>query len=89
MKKRQGGYGRGRRMVIETDTAELMSGVRMGRTTGAPVTLVIRNADHRNWTEVMDPAPGNEPRKKALTAARPGHADLPGGIKYGHKDLRD
>lgn len=89
LKKRQGGYGRGRRMVIETDTVEFMSGVRAGRTTGAPVTLVIKNADYRNWLEIMDPAPGNEPRKKALTAARPGHADLAGGVKYGHKDLRD
>ncbi|GEM85732.1 chorismate synthase [Meiothermus granaticius] len=89
LRKRQGGYGRGRRMVIETDTVEFMSGVRAGRTTGAPVTLVIRNTDYRNWSEIMDPAPGNEPRKKALTAARPGHADLSGGMKYGHKDLRD
>ncbi|RIH85275.1 Chorismate synthase [Meiothermus luteus] len=89
LKKRQGGYGRGRRMVIETDTVEFLSGVRAGRTTGAPLTLVIKNSDHRNWVEIMDPAPGNEPRKKALTAARPGHADLSGGIKYGHKDLRD
>ncbi len=87
--RRQGGYGRGRRMAIETDRVEILSGVRNGRTTGAPVTLVIRNADHRNWQEVMDPAPGPWPRKRALTAARPGHADLPGGIKYGHKDLRD
>jgi chorismate synthase len=53
------------------------------------VALAIRNADYRNWVEIMDPTPGNEPRKKALTAARPGHADLSGGIKYGHKDLRD
>jgi chorismate synthase len=89
LKKRQGGYGRGRRMVIETDTVEFASGVRDGRTTGAPVTLVIKNSDFRNWTEIMDPAEGNWPRKKSLTAARPGHADLSGGIKYGHKDLRD
>lgn len=89
LKKRQGGYGRGRRMVIETDTVQLASGVRAGRTTGAPVTLVIPNTDFRNWTEIMAPEAGNEPRKKSLTAARPGHADLPGGIKYGHKDLRD
>jgi chorismate synthase len=89
LKKRQGGYGRGRRMVIETDTVAFASGVRDGRTTGAPVTLVIQNTDYRNWTEIMDPAPGNWPRKKALTAARPGHADLTGGIKYGHTDLRD
>ncbi len=87
--RRQGGYGRGRRMQIEKDRAEIRSGVRAGRTTGAPVTLVIPNRDHKNWREVMDPAPGGEPRKRALTAARPGHADLPGGLKYGHKDLRD
>lgn len=89
LKKRQGGYGRGRRMVIETDTVEFASGVRNGLTTGAPLTLVIKNTDYRNWAEIMDPAPGNWPRKKALTAARPGHADLSGGIKYGHTDLRD
>ncbi|MPY66853.1 chorismate synthase [Deinococcus sp. SDU3-2] len=89
LRRRQGGYGRGRRMVIETDEAQILSGVRAGRTTGAPVTLVIENRDHRNWTEIMSPEPGNEPRKKALTDARPGHADLTGGIKYRHKDLRD
>lgn len=89
LKKRQGGYGRGRRMAIEVDTVEFASGVRAGRTTGAPVTLVIKNTDYRNWIEIMDPAPGNEPRKRVLTAARPGHADLAGGVKYGHKDLRD
>ncbi|WP_019011131.1 chorismate synthase [Deinococcus aquatilis] len=89
LRKRQGGYGRGRRMVIETDEAEILSGVRAGRTTGAPITLAIANKDHRNWTEIMSPEPGGEPRKKALTDARPGHADLTGGIKYRHKDLRD
>ncbi|ADY25845.1 chorismate synthase [Deinococcus proteolyticus MRP] len=89
LKKRQGGYGRGRRMVIESDEVQLMSGVRGGVTTGAPVTLDIENRDHRNWTEIMDPEAGNWPRKKALTDARPGHADLTGGIKYRHKDLRD
>lgn len=89
LRKRQGGYGRGRRMVIETDEAEILSGVRAGRTTGAPIALAIANKDHRNWTEIMSPEPGNEPRKKALTDARPGHADLTGGIKYRHKDLRD
>ena len=87
--RRQGGYGRGRRMQIEKDRARIQSGVRAGRTTGAPLTLVIENQDYRNWREIMDPSPGGEPRKRALTAARPGHADLPGGIKYGHKDLRD
>jgi chorismate synthase len=89
LRRRQGGYGRGRRMVIETDCAEIQAGVRAGRTTGAPIALKIENKDWRNWTEIMSPEPGNEPRKKALTEARPGHVDLPGGIKYGHKDLRD
>jgi len=89
LRRRQGGYGRGRRQVIETDGAKLLGGVRAGRTTGAPLALQIENRDWRNWTVIMDPEPGGEPRKRALTAARPGHADLAGGIKYGHKDLRD
>jgi chorismate synthase len=89
LRRRQGGYGRGRRMVIETDCADIQAGVRAGRTTGAPIALRIENKDWRNWTEIMSPEPGNEPRKKALTEARPGHVDLPGGIKYDHKDLRD
>ena len=89
LRRRQGGYGRGRRQVIESDSARVLAGVRAGRTTGAPLSLQIENRDWRNWTEIMDPAPGNEPRKRALTEARPGHADLTGGIKYGHKDLRD
>lgn len=87
--RRQKGYGRGRRMVIERDRVEFRAGVRGGRTTGAPVALAIKNADFKSWAEIMDPAPGNWPRKRALTAARPGHADLAGGMKYGHKDLRD
>jgi chorismate synthase len=89
LEKRQQGYGRGRRMQIEKDAVEFLSGVRAGRSTGAPITLKIENKDHKNWLEIMDVAAGNEPRKKALTAARPGHADLVGGIKYRHKDLRD
>jgi chorismate synthase len=89
LRRRQGGYGRGRRMVIETDCADIQAGVRAGRTTGAPIALKIENKDWRNWTEIMSPEPGGEPRKKALTEARPGHVDLPGGIKYSHKDLRD
>jgi chorismate synthase len=89
LRRRQGGYGRGRRMVIETDCADIQAGVRAGRTTGAPIALKIENKDWRNWSEIMSAEPGNEPRKKALTEARPGHVDLPGGIKYGHKDLRD
>ena len=89
LRRRQGGYGRGRRMVIESDCAQLLAGVRAGRTTGAPLSMRIDNRDWRNWSEIMAPEPGGEPRKKALTEARPGHVDLAGGIKYGHKDLRD
>ena len=89
LRRRQGGYGRGRRQVIESDAATFTAGVRAGRTTGAPVVMRIANRDNGNWLEIMDPEPGNEPRRKALTEARPGHADLSGGIKYGHKDLRD
>ncbi len=89
LRRRQGGYGRGRRQLIESDRAELLGGVRAGRTTGAPVALQIRNRDWENWQGIMDPAPGNEPRKRAVTEPRPGHADLAGGIKFGHKDLRD
>lgn len=87
--RRQGGYGRGQRMVIESDTARITAGVRAGRTTGAPVAITIENRDWANWEEVMSAEPGNEPRRRALTEPRPGHADLAGGIKYGHKDLRD
>jgi len=89
LKKRQGGYGRGRRMAIEADRVVFAAGVRGGRTTGAPLALIIENRDWQNWTEIMDPAAGNWPRRKALTTPRPGHADLSGGVKYGHKDLRD
>lgn len=89
LRRRQGGYGRGRRQVIETDSAKLLGGVRAGRTTGAPVAMQIENRDWRNWEQIMAPEPGHEPRKRALTEARPGHADLSGGVKYGHKDLRD
>jgi chorismate synthase len=89
LRRRQGGYGRGRRMVIESDSARLVGGVRAGRTTGAPLGMHIENRDWANWEAVMDPAPGHEPRKRAVTQPRPGHADLAGGIKYDHKDLRD
>ena len=89
LRRRQGGYGRGRRQAIEKDAAKILAGVRAGRTTGAPIALQIENRDWRNWTEIMSPEPGGEPRKRALTEARPGHADLAGGVKYGHKDLRD
>lgn len=89
LRRRQSGYGRGQRMIIEQDRATFKGGVRAGLTTGAPLALEILNNDWQNWQQVMAPEPGNEPRKRALTEPRPGHADLTGGVKYGHKDLRN
>lgn len=89
--KRQGGYGRGRRMQIEKDTVEITSGVRHGVTLGSPITLVITNDDHKHWLKVMgvDPKDDTEPVKRVITKPRPGHADLVGGMKYRHRDLRN
>ncbi len=92
--RRQRGYGRGRRMQIERDTAELLSGVRAGETLGSPIAMLIRNRDWANWQEIMDPAPhaadvGGAPRKRAVTRVRPGHADLTGVLKYDRDDARD
>ena len=89
LKRRQAGYGRGRRMQIETDQAKIVAGVRKGFTSGAPVSLQIENRDWRNWQKIMSAEPNDEPIKKVLSKARPGHVDLAGGIKYGHKDLRN
>ncbi len=91
--RRQQGYGRGRRMQIEKDSAEFLSGVRAGETTGAPIAMLIRNRDWANWQEIMDPAPRPEDaegaRKRAVTRVRPGHADLTGMLKYAREDARD
>src|SRR5579862_1463670 len=79
--RRQQGYGRGRRMQIEHDTVELLSGVRAGETLGSPIAMLIRNRDWKNWQAIMDPAPREgdpEPRHRAVTRPRPGHADLSG-----------
>ena len=87
LKLRQGGYGRGGRMKIESDSVEVTSGVRGGFTMGSPITLVIRNRDFENWQPFMDDAeilPGKE-----VTKPRPGHADLAGSLKYGHRDVRN
>ncbi len=94
LRRRQGGYGRGRRMAIESDRAEIYSGVRLGRTTGAPIALLIPNRDWVNWQQTMHVEPQLPPeatgsRRAAVTRPRPGHADLAGGIKYDHEDLRD
>ena len=90
--RRQQGYGRGRRMQIETDTIEFLSGVRAGETLGSPISMLVRNRDWKNWQEIMDPAPvasDPAPRKRVVTRPRPGHADLVGMLKYDRADARD
>ena len=92
--RRQGGYGRGRRMAIESDRAEVLAGVRHGRTTGAPIALLIRNRDWVNWQQTMYveremPEGATGTHRAEVTRPRPGHADLAGAIKYGHDDVRD
>ncbi len=90
--RRQMGYGRGRRMQIEQDTIEWLSGVRAGVTIGSPLAMLIHNRDWKNWQEIMDPAPhAGDPgaRKRSVTRPRPGHADLAGMLKYDRADARD
>ena len=90
--RRQQGYGRGRRMQIEKDTIEFLSGVRAGETLGSPIAMLIHNRDWKNWQEIMDPAPRENdpnPRRRAVTRVRPGHADLTGILKYDRDDARD
>lgn len=95
--RRQSGYGRGARMKIENDTVEIKSGVRFGKTTGAPICLEIMNKDYINWADAMSPIGYDYPTEeilkkiedKAFTRVRPGHADYAGSIKYDLKDLRD
>lgn len=91
LKRRQGGYGRGGRMLIETDTVEITSGVRHGKTLGSPITLVVKNDDFKNWETVMgiDPVDDRAKKMRRLSKPRPGHADLVGGIKFEHDDLRN
>ena len=87
LKRRQHGYGRGPRMKIEEDKAEIMAGVRYGLTTGSPIALIITNRDWQNWQEQLSISPiGKE--VEVVTCPRPGHADLAGVIKYGLKDIR-
>ncbi|MFD2728203.1 chorismate synthase [Enterococcus camelliae] len=89
--RRQTGYGRGGRMLIETDRVRITSGVRHGKTLGSPVTLVVENKDWKNWTKVMglDPVTEKEAKMRRVARPRPGHADLVGGMKYHHSDLRN
>ena len=91
LKRRQVGYGRGGRMKIEQDQVRITSGLRHGKTLGSPLTLVIENKDWKNWQSVMgiDPVTEKEKAKRQVTRPRPGHADLVGGVKYNHRDLRN
>ncbi|MBJ6363533.1 chorismate synthase [Paenibacillus sp. GCM10012307] len=91
LQRRQKGHGRGRRMQIEKDTAQIAGGVRHGRTTGAPVAVVVANNDWKHWTSVMniEPIEGSDEEKRRVHRPRPGHADLNGGLKYDLKDLRN
>jgi chorismate synthase len=94
LRRRQGGYGRGQRMAIESDRADFIAGVRRGKTTGAPIALLIANKDWKNWQLTMHveseaPAGATGANRAAVVRPRPGHADLSGGLKYEHEDLRD
>ena len=94
LRRRQGGYGRGRRMAIESDRAEILSGVRAGETLGGPIAMTIENRDWVNWQYTMRatvdaPADAGGARRAPVTRPRPGHADLAGGAKYERDDLRD
>jgi chorismate synthase len=89
--RRQGGYGRGGRMKIEKDQVRITSGVRHGKTLGSPITMIVENRDWKNWQKVMSVEPVEEKAEKLRRVAkpRPGHADLVGGMKYHHSDLRN
>jgi len=107
--RRQKGFGRGGRMKIESDSVKILSGVRLGKTLGSPVSLFIGNRDWANWQEVMSPEPGikslelrgkspesknsklitHDSKFQSVTRPRPGHADLSGALKYGHRDIRN
>ena len=87
--RRQQGYGRGDRMKIEKDTAQLLSGVRWGETIGSPLTIVVKNRDWENWSEKMSSLSEYRDDSSAVTRPRPGHADLSGVLKYHQKDVRN
>jgi len=87
--RRQGGYGRGGRMRIEKDRIEFICGVRKGKTLGNPLGLLVWNKDWENWKDIMASEPGPPSTERVVTRPRPGHADLVGAIKYGHRDIRN
>lgn len=88
LKRRQFGYGRGLRMKIETDTAEMLSGVRFGKTLGTPISMFIKNSDWDNWQVLMSATPVKQKVQK-ISIPRPGHADLVGVSKYNYEDIRN
>src|SRR5947207_4701509 len=88
MARRQLGHGRGGRMKIESDSVEIRSGVRHGRTLGSPIAILVANRDYANWEERMSPWPAGAEAEEVHTP-RPGHADLAGSLKYGHTDVRN
>ncbi|MDP1758175.1 MAG: chorismate synthase, partial [Thermodesulfovibrionales bacterium] len=95
LRRRQGGYGRGGRMKIEADRAQILSGIRFGKTIGSPIALLIKNKDWQNWQDVMSVTPLAPPLNKGgskgglVAGPRPGHADLAGAVKYDTHDIRD
>jgi len=89
LERRQKGFGRSQRMQIEHDKIEILSGIRWGKTMGSPICLKIENHDYLNWQRIMSINEDDEDEKFLLTRARPGHADLPGVLKFGHSDIRN
>ncbi len=89
LKRRQVGYGRGGRMAIETDRAEILSGIRLGKTLGSPIALMINNIDYENWKKIMPVEGDRSIFQEPVTELRPGHADLAGCVKYNQKDIRN
>ena len=88
LKRRQAGYGRGLRMKIESDKAEIISGVRFNKTLGSPISIFIKNNDWENWTDIMNVSKNNSEMEK-ISVPRPGHADLVGTLKYNYDDIRN
>ncbi len=90
LKRRMGGYGRGRRMKIESDRVEIFAGVRHGTSLGSPISFIVHNKDWVNWSDIMSAQPDPKgAQKRLVTRARPGHADLVGALKYQFCDMRN
>lgn len=87
--RRQKGYGRGGRMQIESDEAEIFAGLRDRKTLGSPISFLIRNHDYENWQDIMNSSNCQDIDKRVVSRPRPGHADLPGAMKYQHRDMRN